>query len=66
MKLFNLIPLGSTKGPVPPPLENLYLAVEVSPGVWQYTWLELTNEQQPRTAPAERWIGLGDIQMPER
>lgn len=66
MKLFNLIPLGSTKGPAPPPLKNLYLAVEVSPGRWQYAGLELTKEQQPKAAHAERWISLGDIRMPER
>jgi hypothetical protein len=66
MKLFDLIPLGSTRGPVPPRLENLYVAVQVPSGRWRYTELELTREQQQKAAPAERWIDVGTIGVSDR
>jgi hypothetical protein len=66
MKLFGLIPLGSTKGPVPPRLENLYVAVQVPSGTWRYTELELTKEQQQKAAPAERWIDVGAMRISDR
>ncbi len=65
MELFGLIPLGSTKGPVPPCLENLYIAVQGPSGIWQCTELELTKERQRKAAPTERWISAGDIRMPD-
>lgn len=66
MKLFGLIPLGSTKPPVPPRLENLYVAVQVLSGTWRYTDLELTKEQQRKAARGERWIDVGTIRISDR
>ena len=66
MKLFNLIPLGSTKGPVPPRAESLHLAIQVPSGTWRFTELALTKEQQHQAAHAERWIDVGTVRISAR
>ncbi len=66
MKLFGLIPLGSTKAPVPRRLKNLCVAVQVPSGTWRYTDLGLTKEQQHKAARGERWIDVGTIRISER
>lgn len=63
--LFGFIPIGSTKGPLPPKLQHVVLYVEKSDGSWYVQQIRIAETQQKRVAPAERWIELGTISITE-
>ena len=63
--LFGFIPIGSTKGPLPPEIQHVVLYVEKSHGSWYVQQIPVAAAQQKRVAPAERWIELGTISISE-
>jgi len=62
-ELFGVIPLGNTKGPIPPELKTVILAVKRENGRWHVHEIPITPAQQKRAAPVERWIELGTISI---
>jgi hypothetical protein len=61
--LFGFIPLGSRIGPVPPPLDTFFITAEDAGGARQTSEVATPAGGQERTAPAERWIELGDLSV---
>jgi len=58
--LLGFIPLGSTRPPEVPILDEVYLHVHDASG-WRSVRLALSPDQQTRAKPGERWIDLGRV-----
>ena len=61
--LFGFIPLERFgQVPTPPPLKEILLMVRED-RQWRFTPLPLKPDQQPKSAPIERWIDLGTVRL---
>jgi hypothetical protein len=61
--LFGFIPLGSKTGPVPPPLDTFFITAEDEDGILHSYEVATAPGGQTRTAPAQRWLELGELSV---
>jgi hypothetical protein len=57
------IPVGSRVGPVPPPLDTFLVNAEGADGLRHSYVVATPPGGQARTAPAERWLGIGRLSV---